>query len=137
MLPLSTLNSVKERGSNGALRSHLFAKRRTCRGGSRRSLSEGGTLNYQLSTLCKYPSCRKQPPARSRSMFFAASPRFRSSDRPNELKLSRGYRERGFACSGSILVTRAQGNKPGSRRLERLFRCFTTTYLLNLPVTCP
>src|SRR6266704_2004764 len=36
MLPLSTLNSVKERGSNGALRSHLFAKRRTRRGRSRR-----------------------------------------------------------------------------------------------------
>ena len=48
MLPRSTLNSVKERGSNGALRSHLFAKGRTRRGGSRRSLSEGGTLNYQL-----------------------------------------------------------------------------------------
>src|SRR5438876_6102035 len=30
------------------------------------------------------PSCRKQPPARSRSMAFAASPRFRSSDMPNE-----------------------------------------------------
>jgi hypothetical protein len=26
MLPLLTLNSVKKRGSNGALRSHLFAK---------------------------------------------------------------------------------------------------------------
>ena len=35
MLPLSTLNSVKERGSNGALRSYLFAKGRTRRGGSR------------------------------------------------------------------------------------------------------
>jgi hypothetical protein len=49
MLPLSVLNSVKERGSNGALRSHLFAKRRTRRGRSQRRLSEGGTLNYQLS----------------------------------------------------------------------------------------
>jgi hypothetical protein len=49
MLPLSTLNSVKERGSNGALRSHLFAKGRTRRGGSRPGLSEGGTLNYQLA----------------------------------------------------------------------------------------
>ena len=48
MLPLSTLNSVKERGSNGALRSHLFAKGRTRRGGSRRSFTEGGTLNHQL-----------------------------------------------------------------------------------------
>ena len=37
MLPLCTLNSVKERGSNGALRSHLFAKGRTRRGGSRYS----------------------------------------------------------------------------------------------------
>jgi len=35
------LNSVKERGSNGALRSHLFAKGRTRRGGSRRSFSGG------------------------------------------------------------------------------------------------
>jgi len=34
-----------------------------------------------------YPSCRKQPPARSRSMSFAASPRFRSSDRPNDVTL--------------------------------------------------
>jgi hypothetical protein len=34
------------------------------------------------SNLC--PSCRKQPPAKSRSMSFATSPRFRSSDRPNE-----------------------------------------------------
>ena len=48
MLPLSTLNSVKERGSNGALRCHLFAKERTRRGGSRRSFTEGGTLNHQL-----------------------------------------------------------------------------------------
>jgi hypothetical protein len=40
MLPLSTLNSVKERGSNGALRSHLFTKGRTRRGGSRRSFSK-------------------------------------------------------------------------------------------------
>ena len=48
MLPRSTLNSVKERGSNGALRSHLFAKERTRRGGSRRSFTEGGTLNHQL-----------------------------------------------------------------------------------------
>jgi len=40
-LPLSALNSVKERGSNGALRSHLFAKGRTRRGGSRRSFSGG------------------------------------------------------------------------------------------------
>ncbi len=33
--------------------------------------------------LC--PSCRKQPRARSRSMSFAASPRFRSSDNPNDV----------------------------------------------------
>src|SRR5947208_15357683 len=32
-------------------------------------------------------SCRKQPPARSRSMSFAASPRFRSSDRPNDVAI--------------------------------------------------
>jgi hypothetical protein len=38
------------------------------------------------SNLC--PSCRKQPPARSSSMSFAASPRFRSSNRPNENKIS-------------------------------------------------
>ena len=44
----SLLRPVKERGSNGALRSHLLAKGRTRRGGSRRSLSEGGTINYQL-----------------------------------------------------------------------------------------
>jgi len=37
MLPRSTLNS------------HLFAKGRTRRGGSRRSVTEGGTLNYQLA----------------------------------------------------------------------------------------
>jgi hypothetical protein len=41
MLPLSTLNSVKERGFNGALRSHLFAKGPTRRGGSRSSVGEG------------------------------------------------------------------------------------------------
>ena len=41
MLPLSILNSVKERGSNGALRSHLFAKGRTRRGGSRLSFAVG------------------------------------------------------------------------------------------------
>jgi hypothetical protein len=35
--------------------------------------------------LC--PSCRKQPPARTRSMPFAASPRFRSSNRPNDLAI--------------------------------------------------
>jgi hypothetical protein len=40
MLPRRTLNSVKERGSNGALRSHLFAKGRTSRGGSCRSLAD-------------------------------------------------------------------------------------------------
>src|SRR5882724_11885900 len=45
MLPLSTLNSVKERGSNGALRSHLFAKGRTRRGGSRRFLIYGHVGN--------------------------------------------------------------------------------------------
>src|SRR6266487_2258863 len=37
------------------------------------------------SNLC--PSCRKQPPARSRSISFAASPRFRSSDRPNDVAI--------------------------------------------------
>jgi hypothetical protein len=54
MLPLSTLNSVKERGSNGALRSHLFAKGQTRHRGSRRSLSEGGTINsLQVAELPK------------------------------------------------------------------------------------
>jgi hypothetical protein len=48
MLPLSVLNSVKERGSNGALRSHLLAKGRTSRGRSRHSFTEGGTVNHQL-----------------------------------------------------------------------------------------
>jgi len=32
-----------------------------------------------VCSLLLCPSCRKQPPARSRSMSFAASPRFRSS----------------------------------------------------------
>ena len=45
MLPRSTLNSVKERGSNGALRSHLFATRRTRRGGSHRSFSERSAIS--------------------------------------------------------------------------------------------
>ena len=35
--------------------------------------------------LC--PSCRKQPPARSRSMSFAGNPRFRNSDRPNDVAI--------------------------------------------------
>jgi hypothetical protein len=45
MLPVSTLNSVKERGSNGALRSHLFAKGRTRRGGSGHSWREAEMLS--------------------------------------------------------------------------------------------
>jgi acyl-CoA synthetase (AMP-forming)/AMP-acid ligase II len=41
------------------------------------------------------PSCRKQPPATFRSMSFAASVRFRSSDRPsNENKISHRWRGR-------------------------------------------
>src|SRR5256885_1398568 len=32
------------------------------------------------SKFTSYPSCQKQPPARFRSIFFAASPRFRNSD---------------------------------------------------------
>jgi hypothetical protein len=50
--------------------------------------------------LC--PSCRKQPPARSRSMSFAASPRFRSSDRPNYvaiLTIHPRRRQMSNACS--------------------------------------
>src|SRR6266403_843480 len=49
MLPLLTFNSVKERGSNGALRSHLFAEGRTRRGGSRRSFNEG-TYSFSMDT---------------------------------------------------------------------------------------
>jgi len=43
MLPLSTFNSVKERGSDGALRSQLSLVRQGTnpRGGSRRSLATG------------------------------------------------------------------------------------------------
>ncbi len=79
MLPLSTLNSVKERGSNGALRSHLFAKGQTRRGGSRRSFTEGGTLNHQLrhfdmisrylSIQCLLPSVRRKRSAALRLVF--------------------------------------------------------------------
>jgi hypothetical protein len=52
------------------------------------------------SDLC--PSCRKQPPARSRSMSFAANLRFRSSDRPNDvaiLTIHPRRRQMSNACS--------------------------------------
>jgi len=58
MLPRRTLNSVKERGSNGALRSHVFAKGRTRRGGSRRNAVKA----YQL-TLNQIASERDGPPS--------------------------------------------------------------------------
>src|SRR5882757_5307549 len=47
------------------------------------ALAKAGASSF-VCPLLLCPSCRKQPPARSRSMFFAASPRFRSSDRPKE-----------------------------------------------------
>jgi hypothetical protein len=50
MLPRSTLNSVKERGSNGALRSHLFAKGRTRRGGSRLLVFSQNWIERRLAT---------------------------------------------------------------------------------------
>jgi hypothetical protein len=52
-----------------------------------------------------YPSCRKQPPGRSRSMSFAAGPRFRSSDRPNENELSYRWRQRAFSCPFYFLIS--------------------------------
>ena len=54
MLPLSTLNSVKERGSNGALRSHLFAKGRTRRGGSGHSWRSRNAFRYNALTILRF-----------------------------------------------------------------------------------
>ena len=50
------------------------------------ALAKAGASSF-VCPLLLCPSYRKQPPARSRNMSFAASPRFRSSDRPN-VKLS-------------------------------------------------
>jgi hypothetical protein len=79
MLPRSVLNSVKERGSNGALRSHLFAKGQTRRGGSRRSFTDGehSTINSvwldmigrYLSIQCLLPSVRGKRSAALRLVF--------------------------------------------------------------------
>jgi hypothetical protein len=75
MLPLSTFNSVKERGSNGALRSHLFAKGRTRRGGSRRSFSEGGhflilySSFYFRTSLSDLRTCWEWDPLRNDQRF--------------------------------------------------------------------
>src|SRR5437870_12806907 len=63
MLPRSTLNSVKERGSNGALRSHLFATRRTRRGGSHRSFSE----RFAISKNPRRPGAEDNPLVRYQS----------------------------------------------------------------------
>ena len=47
------------------------------------ALAKAGASSF-VCPLLLCPSCRKQRTARSRSMSFAASPRFRSSDRPND-----------------------------------------------------
>jgi hypothetical protein len=41
-------------------------------------------------------------------------------ERPNELKLSRGYLRARLRCSEHILIAETLGNKPGRRRLQRL-----------------
>jgi hypothetical protein len=62
------------------------------------ALAKAGASSF-VCPLLLCPSCRKQPPARSRSMSFAATPRFRSSDRPNENKISRRWRVRAWPAT--------------------------------------
>ena len=52
-----------------------------------------------------------------------AGKEYRALNRPNELKLSRGYLRARLRWCESTLITKVRGNKPGSRRLQRLVRC--------------
>jgi len=74
------------------------------------------------SNLC--PSCRKQPPARSRSMSFAASPRFQSSDRPNENKISYRWLRPSIAAGSNKEVITKVSYGAASGWLHRLVRCW-------------